>query len=159
MTEVKDPAEVFGEALCDGLTNVIDTERFKKARQGFLDAMWDEVQYSIIDNMPEALEMLVRDMADRAVEAMLMGRPQEVRRYLKLDGWTGRDYDCQVIHGKLHEPSTMTLRAEVARANENLLRDERILDLESQVASLVRAVSVKDSEIATLRDRLSGPRF
>lgn len=150
--KTKDPAEVFGEALCDGLNNVIDTERFKKARQSFLDAMWDEVQYSIIDNMPEALEMLVRDMADRAVEALLMGRPQEVRRYLKLDGWTGRDRDHQVIHGKLSETSTMTLRAEVARANENLLQDERILDLEDQVASLVRTVTELDATIERLRD-------
>lgn len=150
--DTKDPAEVFGEALCNGLTEVLDTDRFKKSRQNFLDALWDEVQFTVIDNMPEALEMLVRDMADRAVEALLMGRPQEVRRYLKLDGWTGRDRDHQVIHGRLSEPSTMTLRAEVARANENLLRDERILDLEDQVASLVRTVAERDATIERLRD-------
>lgn len=150
MSSEKDPAEVFGDALCDGLAAVVDTDRYKKSRQRLLDDMWDEMQSSIIDNMPEALEMLVRDMADRAVNAMLKGQPQEVRRYLKLDGWTGRDRDHQVIHGKLHEPDTMTLRAEVARANEALLRDERILDLEDQVASLVRTVNEKDSRINSL---------
>ena len=154
MSETKDPAEIFGEALNDGLIAVVDTERFKKARQTLLDSLWDDIQYSIIDNMPEALEMLVRDMADRAVNAMLKGQPKEVRRYLHLDGWTGRDRDHQVIHGKLHEPQTMELRAQVARANENLLRDERILDLEDQVASLVNTVNAKDAEIERLRYRL-----
>lgn len=152
MSEEKDPAELFGEALCEGLSDVLERDHFKKSRQAFMDNLWDEVQFSIIDRMPEALETMVRDMADRAVEAMLMGRPQEVRRYLKLDGWTGRDRDHQVIHGRLCEPSTMTLRAEVARANESLLRDERILDLEDQVAALVRQVTSKDAEIERLRD-------
>ena len=48
----------------------------------------------------------------------------------------------------------MTLRAEVARANEKLLRDERILDLEDQVASLVNAVNQKDARINALQDEL-----
>ncbi|MDT1061164.1 hypothetical protein RM190_04785 [Paracoccus sp. CPCC 101403] len=155
----KDPAEIFGDALCDGLAAVVDTDRYKKAKQAFLDSMWDDLQYSIIDNMPEALEMLVRDMADRAVNAMLQGQPDEVRRYLKLDGWTGRDRDHPVIHGTLLVPQTMELRAKVAKANEALLRDERILDLEDQVAALVKSVASKDLEIERLRDRVSGSAF
>jgi len=146
----KDPAEVFGDALCDGLQRVTETDRFKESKRKFLDAVWDDIKYSIIDQMPEAIEGLVRDMADRAVDAMLKGQPQEVRRYLHLDGWTGRDRDHPVIHGRLSEPRTMTLRKMVAEANENLLRDERIKDLEDQVASLVRTVNEKDARIAEL---------
>lgn len=154
MSEDKDVAEVFGDALNDAIMDITDRERYKKARQSFMDDMFDEIQYSIIDRMPETLEMLVRDMADRAVDAMLKGQPQEVNRYLKLDGWTGRERDHQVIHGKLNVPQTMELRSKVAKANEKLLRDEVILDLEDQVESLVNTVNKQSQEIEDLRDKI-----
>lgn len=147
----KDPAEVFGDALNDAVMSITDCDKYKKAKQSFMDDMFDEIQYSIIDRMPEALEMLVRDMADRAVDAMLKGQPDQVARYLKLDGWTGRDRDHQVIHGKLHVPQTMELRMQIAKANETLLHDEVIKDLEDQVSSLVDTVNKKDAEIERLR--------
>lgn len=151
----KDPAEIFGDALTDAVWHVTDNEGYKKARQKFLDDMWGEIQYSIIDRMPEAFEGLVRKMTDNAIEALLKGQPDQVNRYLKLDGWTGRNRDHQVIHGKLHVPHTMELRMQVAMANENLLRDEVIADLKDQVNALVEKVNKKDREIEALRDRLN----
>lgn len=150
----KDPAEVFGDAVSNAVRLVTDTDRFKQSKQSFLDNMWDDFQYTVIDQMPETLEMLVRDMADNAVEAMLKGQPEQVRRYLHLDGWTGRTTDHPVIHGKLSVPQTMELRAQVAKANETLLRDEVIKDLEDQVAALVAQVNKKDADIEVLRDRI-----
>ena len=149
-----DPAAKFGEALAAGFEDFQESDRFKKTQRRFLEGLWDDFQYSVIQNMPEALEGLVRQMTDRAVDALLKGQPQEVRRYLHLDGWTGRDRDHPVIHGRLHENHVMALRRQIAEANEALLRDERINDLNDVVASLEKQVAEKDREIATLRDRL-----
>ena len=150
--ESSDPADAFGAAMERAVYNLEDRDGFMKARQTFMDSIWDEFKYSVIDKMPEALEMLVRDMSDRAVNAMLMGRPIEVKRYLNLDGWTGRTYEHPVINGKLMEPGPFELRRQVANANEKLLRDARILDLESQVKALTLAVVQRDATIEKMRD-------
>jgi hypothetical protein len=143
----KDAAEVFGDAVSEAVLGVASTERFKKSKQSFLDNIWDDFQYTLIDQMPEVLEDLVRQMTDKAVDAMLRGQPDQVLRYLKLDGWTGRDREHSVIHGKLFLADTMTLRAQIAKANETLLRDEVIKDLEDQVSSLVSQINEKDAQI------------
>ncbi|MED5549035.1 MAG: hypothetical protein VX529_06705 [Pseudomonadota bacterium] len=150
----KDDAELFGDAMSEAVLRITETERFEQSKRAFLDNLWDDFQYSVIDRMPETLEMLVRDMADKAVEAMLKGQPEQVRRYLHLDGWTGRDREHPVIHGKLSVANTMELRAQVAKANETLLRDEVIKDLEDQVASLVSQINAKNAAIAELREAL-----
>ena len=152
----KDAAEIFGDAVSEAVLGVTSTERFKKSKQSFLDNLWDDFQYSLIDQMPEALEDLVRQMADKAVDAMLRGQPDQVRRYLKLDGWTGRDRKHSVIHGELFLADTMMLRAQVAKANETLLRDEVIKDLEDQVASLVAQINEKDVQIKRFQEKLYG---
>lgn len=159
MTDQKDHAEIFGEALCDGLRKIVESERYKKSKRGFLDDLWDDLQYSIIDQMPDAMQSLVQRMADDAVEAMLKGQPDQVRRYLKLDGWTGRDRDHPVIHGKLHENHVMALRRQVAEANEALLRDERIIDLQDQVQSLVAQVNKLEATNEQLWQRLCEARL
>lgn len=153
--EDKDYAAKFGDALFDSLIHINDDARFQKSKQTFLDGIWDDIQYSIINNMTEALEGLVRDMADKAVDAMLKGQPKEVARYLHLDHWTGRDREHPVIHGRLHENHALQLRRQIVEANADLLQNERIKDLESVVASLERQVVEKDATINGLRERLS----
>ena len=92
----------------------------------------------------------------------------QMRRYLSCDkrgedgkyiGWIGRsdgygNPSHSVIHGRLFEQGALELRKKVAQANEALLRDERIRDLEDQVKSLVEQLNKANAENERLRDRL-----
>lgn len=162
MSEPGDAIEKFGEAMSDAIMALPDAEAFKKSKRRFIDELWDDIQYSVIDQMPEQLEWFVRDMAERTVRGMLEGRDDLVRRYLGLDGYTGRsdtkstNRDAHpVIHGTLFETGAIALRKEIAQGHADLIRNERIADLEDQVASLVEQVNKRDREISDLRDRLS----
>lgn len=153
----------FGDAIHDVLMALPESERFKKVKQSLVDELWDELQYGLIDRMSGAVEGFVRDMATRTVDAIIRGNEAEVRRYLKLDGWTGRHDDKPawgaredvasahpVIHGRLHENHAIQLRREIAQAHADLIRNERIADLESIVASLEAQVAKRDAEIERL---------
>lgn len=152
----KDPATQFGDALESVVLSITEKDSFKKTKQAFLDDLWDDIQYDIIDQMPQVLEGLVRDMTDRAVDAMLRGQPKEVERYLMLNRQHWRDNAAPMICGKLHLNSAMELRTKIALANENLLRDEIIADLKAQVVSLVVLVNKKDAEIDRLKRQIYG---
>jgi len=156
----------FGDAMHDVLMALPESERFKKAKHHLLDDLWDELQYSLIDRMSEAIEGFVRDMATRTVDAIIKGNESEVRRYLKLDGWTGRHEDTPawggrqdiasahpIIHGRLHENQAIRLRREIAQAHADLIRNERIADLEDIVASLEVQVAKADAEMARMANR------
>ena len=159
----------------DGITEKA-MERFQKDVRGLADGIMDDMQYRIQDELAMQLTDQVRMMAERAVEAMLSGNENEFRRWLSCDkrgpdgeyiGWTGRSdgYGFRetaewhpVIHGKLHENHTTELRKRVAQANEALLRDERILDLEDQIKSLVAQVNKANAEREAMWQRLRDAR-
>ena len=143
----------FGEAMHDALMALPDSERFRKAKQALMDEIWLDLEYSVIGRMPEVVEGFVRDMASRTVKEMLEGRDDQVRRYLSLDGYTGREHRHEVIHGTLFEAGAIALRKKIAQAHADLIQNERIKDLEAQVASLVAQVCKKDAEIERLRER------
>jgi hypothetical protein len=95
-------------------------------------------------------------MAQRTVEEMLAGNEEQMRRYLKCESgrWNGRSDGDQgwgrqreahewhsVIHGRLFEQGAVALRKQIVDAHRDLLVNERILDLEDQVRSLVAQVN------------------
>ena len=158
------------EKLTQDLEAAIEAGLSEKAMEGFtkkirnLSVEFEEsLMWSLKDNLAYNLAAWTVDMAERALEQMLLGNEDQMRRYLSCDkraadgqyiGWTGRDRDHPVIHGRLFEAGAMELRKSVAQANDKLLRDERILDLEDQVKSLVAQVNAKEREMENLRDRL-----
>jgi len=131
----------------------------------------DDLMYRMKDDLAPNLVTWVQEMARRTVEALLEGGPHsedQMRRYLSCDkrdedgkyhGWTGR-FDPEgfgsrnqidqhrIIHGELHESGCIRLRRDIVNAHADLLKNERILDLEDQVKSLVlahnKAVAEKD---------------
>lgn len=163
--------EEFGQALNDFLMQWPESDEGKKTKQKVMDDLWQEMEYGVIDRMSETIEGFVRGMASKVVEEILEGRPDQMRRYLKLDGYTGRYTEKNpwgksqdvadahpVIHGELHEGHCLAIRRKMAEAHKDLIHDERITDLEDQVKSLVAQVRKKDAEIDALRDRLAGGR-
>ena len=159
----------FGQALHDFLMGLPEQDAFKKAKGKLLDDIWQDMEYGVISRMSETIEDFVRGMAGRVITEMLEGREDQMRRYLKLDGYTGRHAGQSefvrsrgvgdthpVIHGELFETGAIALRKKVAQAHPELIRCERIKDLEDQVSSLVAQIRQKDAENETLRERLRG---
>ena len=165
--EPADPVGAFGDVLAEAITKLPDSERFQSARSAFLDEMWTMIEDGVIGEMPMQIEDMIRRRADDAIKAMLLGDEKMVRRHLKLDGYTGRndasrfdDRDLHILIGDgLHEGGILKIRAAIASANRDLIEQERIKDLEDQLASMVTLnVSLKkeNQRLRELGQRLMG---
>lgn len=155
------------EILADGVSDDA-MKNVKKACEEIVSQVEDDLMWRIKDDLAPNLTSWVADMAQRAVEQMLAGNDDQMRRYLSCDkrgpdgqyiGWTGRsdgygNPSHSVIHGRLFEQGALELRKKVAQANEALIRDERIRDLEDQVKSLVEQVNKANAEKEEMWQRL-----
>lgn len=175
MSKIDDElTKALEQSIASGLSEDM-MEAFKKKINNLSVEFEESLLWSLKDNLAYNLSAWVADMAERALEQMLLGNEDQMRRYLSCDkrgpdgqyiGWTGRsdsrvwgrkreDHEQHpVIHGKLFEQGAIELRRQVAKANETLIRDERILDLEDQVRSLVAQLNVAAAEKERLLDRL-----
>jgi ribosomal protein S15P/S13E len=165
MMSEEDALEQFEDAMHDSLMALPEKEGFKKAKQEFLDNIWDDVEYGVLDRMSETIGWHVRDQFERAVDAMLNGDEKVLRKYLKLDGYTGRHADQgdwgakrdiadmhPVIHGTLFEYDGMALRKKIVEMHRDLIEQERVKDLEDQVASLTAQVNKLQQALENERD-------
>jgi hypothetical protein len=145
-------------------------EPLKKKARDLAESIVEDIEYSLRDNLASNLSYHVREMAGRAVEALLEGNESEMIRWLSCDkrGWTGRsdgyggysereiERQHPVIHGKLFEQGCVLLRKKIAEAHRDLIASERILDLEDQVKSLVAQNNKLERELNEWRDRALG---
>lgn len=146
------------EAEIDGL---------KKKVRDLTDSISEQIEWSIKDDLASNLSYHVKEMAGRAVEALLAGNEAEMIRWLSCDtrGYTGRsdgttygaqrsiEYQHPVIHGKLFERGCVLLRKQIAQAHRDLITSERIKDLEDQVSSLVAQNNALERARDSWRDR------
>lgn len=168
--------EKLRDALAQSIQNGLSEEtmeKFKKSIKDLSCEFEESLMWSLKDNLAYNLSAWTVDMAERALEQMLLGNEDQMRRYLSCDkrdkdgqyichtgrsdgAYNGRSAFAQhpVIHGRLFEAGAILLRKKVAQANEALIRDERIKDLEDQVKSLVEQVNRANNEKANLLDRL-----
>lgn len=170
----EDLRTAFEQEISKGLTEKA-IEGLQKDLRKVADSFEDDFMWNLKDNLAYNLTAYVADMAERAVEQMLAGNDDQMRRYLSCDKrgedgqyicYTGRSDGVNVgrkredheqhpiIHGKLFEQGAVELRKKVAQANETLLRDERILDLEDQIKSLVAQVNKANAEREDMWQRL-----
>lgn len=124
-------------------------EPLKKKARALADEIADSIEWNLKDNLAANLSYHVREMAGRAVESLLEGNESEMVRWLSCDkrGYTGRsdgynpnrtiDQQHPVIHGKLFDSGCLALRRKIVEAHRDLITEQRILDLEDQVRSLV----------------------
>ena len=144
--------------LEDALSQGINDSALAKAKNQ-LDDLFDDLYAAfgdyVKDNLPYDLAQFTQRMADEAVTAILKGDDAEMRRRLHCDeGYTGRDRDHPVIHGRLFETGAIELRKQIVEAHAQLLKNERILDLEDQVKSLVEQVNKAEARAEDIARRL-----
>jgi hypothetical protein len=125
----------------------------EQAKTIFISAE-EDFEYWIKQDLGYNIAYFVQQMAEDAVNAMLHGDDEQMRKHLRCDGYTGREGRHEVIHGKLFETGAIELRKKIVEAHAPLIKDERILDLEAQVASFVKQLIAADKEKELLRSQL-----
>lgn len=153
----EDIAQRLKEALEKGISEDSMKSILKKVEDIRCEIEGD-LQYRVRDELASNLVAFVCDMAERTVKAILDGNEREMQRYLGCERgkWTGRSDSPHssralgewhpVIHGHLFEQGAVKLRHEIVAAHPDLIANERIKDLEDQVASLVLQVNKANSE-------------
>jgi len=147
--------KAYAEALAGEWS--LDDPRFatvKKLIEKISIEVEEQILYAVQDNMAANIAHNVATCAERAIEAVLNGDEDQFRRWLYADkrGYTGRERAGEVIHGKLFESSAIKLRKKIVDAHPVLLKDERIIDLETQVKALVAENNKQRDEIERMRD-------
>lgn len=130
-------------ALEDALSS-ISLEKFKrKINDAYADIEYD-IDYELKERMQYNLSYYVVDMTEKAINSILDGNEEALRRYLScaLTSYSGRD-NTKIINGSLFEHGGMALRKKIVDAYPDLLKNERILDLESQVSHLVSTINIE----------------
>jgi hypothetical protein len=175
MKEIDQELQDNLRAVLDGGISEDAMKAVKKATDNILYDIQGDLEYRLKDELAPLLVDWVADMARRAVEMMLEGNEDQMRRYLGCEkrgpdgqyiGWTGRS-DSEVygrkreahewhpvIHGRLFEQGAVALRKKIVDAHRDVLANERIIDLEDQVKSLVAQINRKEAELERMADRL-----
>lgn len=139
-------------ALSECLTPETIEKTVKKIRDIETD-LCDQIETWVKDELAYNLAQHVQEMADRALKSILEGDEERLRLYLSCrEGrWTGRDINHEIIHGSLFESDAIQLRRKIVDAYPDLLKNERILDLEAQQRSLVNQVNAATLALAEIR--------
>lgn len=135
-----------------------DDERYsgvKKLIEKITVEIEDTILWTVRDNMAGNLAHTVAHCAEKAIEAVLEGDEDQFRRWLYADmrGYTGREKAGEVIHGKLFESSAIALRRKLVDAYSEIIKCERIKDLEAQVAALVETNRKTQAQLDQLWER------
>lgn len=152
------------DSLEGAVTEAAAAAAVKKARE-IADDMVSSIKYQLQDDLLDHLSYHVSEMAGRAVNALLEGNEDEMKRWLGCDrrGYTGRGDGYQtggrndrhpIIHGKLFETGCISLRKKIVEAHRDLIASERILDLEDQVENLVKQVNKANAEKEAMWQRV-----
>lgn len=171
----QDMQDRLAAILADGISDD-SMKSINKHVERIRDDIEGDVMYRLKDELAPSLAAFAADMAQRAVEMILEGNEDQMRRYLSCEklgedgkyiGWTGRsdspsgwgrprDIEEQhpVIHGQLFEQGCVALRKKIVEAHRDLLTTERIIDLEDQVKSLVAQLNKANAEKDAMWERL-----
>lgn len=170
----QDIAEALRASLAAGLSEEA-VKALTKRVEDITCFIEDDIMYRLKDDMAPSLVSFVGEMARKTVECLLEGNADQMRRYLSCEkrdndgqyiGWTGRFNpgtwgtrqhvvdQHPIIHGKLFEQGCIRLRRDIVNAHADLLKDERILDLEDQVRSLVEQVNKANAEKEKMWERV-----
>lgn len=154
----KELADKLRECLAKGISEDA-MKAVKKAADDILYQIEGDLDYRLKDDLAPNLSAFVVEMAKNTVEQLLAGNEDQMRRYIgcERNRWNGRsDGETwrprpihewhSVIHGRLFEQGHLAVRKAIVEAHAELLKNERILDLEDQVKSLVEQVNRANAE-------------
>lgn len=148
MNELRSKVE---DAIYNGFT-----EEALNVLKGQLHDAFTDLENSLEDRLKSDisydLAAHTERMAHNAIEAMLNGDDEMMRQHLQCasNSYNGRRTDNPVIRGKLFESTAVELRKQIVEAHADLLKNERILDLEDQVKSVLAHYTALDARYMEL---------
>ena len=110
------------------------------------------ISQTAADRAERFLEKVLKGDEDAAMA--LLGDKSGSSRYRTLGATLGGKPWADLIHGRLFETGAITLRRELVEAHADLIRNERIADLESVVDGLTQQVKSLTHELEETRRRL-----
>ena len=155
------------ETLQAGFTEDALKNIDKKIKDIFYEITGD-IEYRLKEEMSSYLAGFVWEMAKKTIDSILRGNQREMERYLGCEhgAWTGRsdspvygrkegiDKWHPIIHEEFFEQGSIRIRRDIVNAHKDLITDQRILDLEDQVKSLVAQVNVANAEKDKMWERV-----
>lgn len=153
--------EKVSEALSRGVNEASLQKiagQLSKVMDQYYDCLMDDLQAYLAENIMDK----VVERSESAIESILSGDVETAKVYLGIPGPYAADGAVSyrklipshpVLNGVLFENDSLKLRKSIADAHPTLIKDQRILDLEDQVNSLVKQVNQKDIEINRVRER------
>ena len=149
----KDVAQ-FVDAIGDAMDTLRENKGYKAKMNDFVEEIYRAVEDSFVDNLAINVDDRIRQRADYIIEHLLKGNLEMMKRYLNTEGFNGRsDHNSvinidrtpgafhPIIHGDLHENHMLELRKKIVEANAELIKEQRILDLEDQNKALLEHVN------------------
>ncbi len=127
----------------DAFQSALTPEVFENARKQLtkiMESLAGDFEGLVLNDLISNFESRLQDLVSRCFNAILAGDEEALRCYLQCaeNTWTGRDGNHPIIHRKLFETGAIALRKQIVDAYPELLKSERILDLESQLAAVVK---------------------
>jgi hypothetical protein len=145
---IKDVHEYGCEEAEKVASDYLDDTRKKQVKSAVESIVEDEF-YRLEDRAAEFLEATAAQRCEQFLERVLQGDENAAGELIgaKRHRYRSMGYDegkpwASVIHGKIFETDIMTIRRKIVEAHPDLLRNERIADLESIVEGL-RAQIIK----------------
>ena len=122
----------------------------QQAARKLADEFIDAATWHIQDNLIPHLSHQVAHWTQEVVRALLAGNERAFRRYLSCEqgSYTGREHFY--LH---HEGEFVAMRRQLAEAAPDLIRNERIADLEAIEAGLRNEIERLNQTIACLREQ------
>lgn len=145
----------LASALAEGVTEET-IAKAKKQLENLCYGVIEDVGWKLKDDLAENLAWQVHQWTRRAIEAMLDGNEDLFRRYLhaEKDGFTGRGKGHVGADGKPFEYGCTVWRRKLVDAFPEILKNERILDLEDQVKRQAEHIQNLQQQNEQLRERL-----
>lgn len=157
--------------LDEALQAALESESSEKIIKKQIDKIAEEIEMSVTsaiqDNLVSNLMQEVEEIANNAIEKLLRGDEETLQVFVKFDRkyYNGRsdgnnfslrklEEQHPVIHENLSEQGCVALRKAIVNANKDILQNERILDLEDQVKSLVEQVKIARKDKDLMYERL-----
>jgi len=135
-------------------------DQFKKQLDSLMSEVFDQHHYWLEENAPISFAEESTARAKKLLTAVFDGDEEaakslfeagdESRRVGKLWHDAGRPWS-EIIHGKMHQPGAITLRQKLCELYPDLLKNERILDLESQVEAVTKQLAEANNDLSRMR--------
>lgn len=126
------------DTLDEDVSKLLSDETVRDLKKALSDAVapvWDDVVFHLKEDTQSNYRDVATAMAQNLIDDVLAGKEGAAEKIFGLTAYDGREYHS-IIHGNIHEPSSILLRRRLVEAHADLLRDARVKDLEALVEKM-----------------------